>query len=130
MAIDNIPEQPIEPKETGGDSGIFSKLVAVFVVLAALAVGEIYTLSKMSAMRNDLTAQQEQMRSELTSRIQVQVADRLSAMEQQNSQALDAVKSEIDGAAKRVGKQRRCSARPIPRVSSKRRRRHTVPLSV
>jgi hypothetical protein len=56
-------------------------------------------------MRTELTAQQNQMRSELTSRIQVQVADRLSAMEQQNTQALDAVKTELDSAGRRVGSQ-------------------------
>ena len=106
MAIDNVPEQPkSEPMGTGADSGHGAKFLAVFLILAALAVGQFYSMSKMSSMRDDLTAQQNQMRSELTSRIQVQVADRLSAMEQQNSQALDAVKTELDGAARRVGSQ-------------------------
>lgn len=99
------PENRPVVVESNAGSGIGAKFVAVIVVLVALVAGEIYTMNKMGSMRADLLAQQNQMRSELTSRIQVQVADRLSAMEQQNAQALEAVKTELDSAGRRVGSQ-------------------------
>ena len=105
MAIDNVPEQTTEVVRTEVDSGSGAKFIAVFLILAALAVGEFFMMSKISSTRNDLVAQQNQMRTELTSRLQTQVADRLSTLEQQNTQALEAVRTELDGAAKRVGSQ-------------------------
>lgn len=105
MAIDNVPEQRTEVVRTDVDSGSGAKFIAVFLVLAALAVGEFFMMSKLSSTRNDLVAQQNQMRTELTSRIQTQVADRLSTLEQQNTQALEAIRTELDGASKRVGSQ-------------------------
>jgi len=105
MAIDNVPEQRTEVVRTEVDSGSSAKFIAVFLILAALAVGEFFMMSKISSTRNDLVAQQNQMRTELTSRLQTQVADRLSTLEQQNTQALEAVRTELDGAAKRVGSQ-------------------------
>lgn len=105
MAIDNVPEQRTEVVRTEVDSGSGAKFIAVFLILAALAVGEFFMMSKISSTRNDLIAQQNQMRTELTSRLQTQVADRLSTLEQQNTQALEAVRTELDGASKRVGSQ-------------------------
>jgi DNA repair exonuclease SbcCD ATPase subunit len=80
--------------------------VVVFVVLAALAVGEFFTVSRMNTMREQLAAQQSQMRDDLTGQLKNQVTNRLSAIEQQNAQALESVKSELDDAAKRMGAQR------------------------
>ena len=65
MAIDNVSETRTEVV----DSGSGAKFIAVFLVLAALAVGEFFMMSKISSTRNDLVAQQNQMRTELTSRI-------------------------------------------------------------
>ena len=56
-------------------------------------------------MRDQLTAQQNQLREDLTGQLRDQVSNRLSAIEQQNAQELDAVKTELDDAAKRVGAQ-------------------------
>jgi len=78
----------------------------VFVVLAALAVGEFITVNRMNALRDQLTAQQNQMRDDLTGQLRNQVTNRLTVIEQQNAQALDSVKSELDNAAKRLGAQR------------------------
>ena len=56
-------------------------------------------------MRDQLTAQQNQLRDDLTGQLRDQVSNRLAAIEQQNAQELDAVKTELDDAAKRVGAQ-------------------------
>ena len=106
MAIDEVPVQSGLSKEPnpGSKGGIM--FVVVFVVLAALAVGEFVTVNHMNALRDQLTAQQNQMRDDLTGQLRNQVTNRLTAIEQQNAQALDSVKSELDNAAKRLGAQR------------------------
>ena len=77
----------------------------IFLVLAALAVGEFFTVNRMNTLRDQLTAQQNQLREDLTGQLRDQVSNRLTAIEQQNAQELDAVKTELDDAAKRVGAQ-------------------------
>jgi hypothetical protein len=81
------------------------KFVVIFLVLAALAVGEIITVNKMSTLRDQMTTQQNQLREDLTGQLRNQVANRLTAIERQNAQQLDAVKTELDGTAKRMGAQ-------------------------
>jgi vacuolar-type H+-ATPase subunit I/STV1 len=81
------------------------KFVVIFLVLAALAVGEILTVNHMNTLRMQLTAQQALLRDEVTGQLREQVSSRLAAIEQQNAQQLEAVKTELDQAAKRVGAQ-------------------------
>lgn len=105
MAIDDAPMQSSIPTEPGPSSGSGLKFVLVFLVLAILAVGEFFTINRMNTVREQLTAQQKQLREELTGQLRDQVSNRLAAFEQQNTQDLEAVKSELDEAAKRVGAQ-------------------------
>jgi hypothetical protein len=103
MAIDEIPEQevlPLEPSEQSSHTGAF---VMIFLLLAALAVGEFYTLSKISSLRGSLEAQQAQARKEISAQLQEQLSSRLSALERLNSQRLGALKDEVDVVAKRKG---------------------------
>lgn len=105
MAINEIPEEknlPVEPVEHPRHSIPFG---LIFLVLAALAAGEFYTVEKMNSMRQALVAQQNQMRGELTSRMQEDFAARLSALQRDDAQQLDAVKSELDKSAKHLGSQ-------------------------
>ena len=106
MAIDDAPVPVVVSQEPnrGFKSGII--FVVVFVVLAALTVGEFFTVNRMNTMREQLAAQQNQMRDDLTGQLRNQVTNRLTAIEQQNAEALDSVKSELDSAAKRMGAQR------------------------
>ena len=92
----------MEPNPVSGD-GV--KFVSIFLILAALAAGEFFTVNRMSTLHDQLMAQQNQWREDLTGQIRDQVSNRLAAIERQNAQELDAVKTEIDGAAKRVGAQ-------------------------
>ncbi|MGD1156785.1 MAG: hypothetical protein ABSA41_13245 [Terriglobia bacterium] len=105
MAIDDVPEQQGVPTQPAGDAGRGIKFILIFLVLAALAVGEIYTISRVSSLRDELVTQQNQLRKDLTAQVQDQVSGRLTAMEQQTAQQLEAVKTELDKAAKRVGSQ-------------------------
>ena len=105
MAIDNVPVQEGLPMEPNPSSGGGVKFVVIFLVLAALAVGEFFTVNRMNTLRDQLTAQQNQLREDLTGQLRNQVSNRLSAIERQNAQQVDAVKTELDAAAKRMGAQ-------------------------
>jgi hypothetical protein len=105
MAIDDVPVREVVVKEPNPASRIGTIFIVVFVVLAALAIGEFLTVRRMNTLREQLTTQQSQMRDELTGQLRDQVTHRLATIEQQNAQDLDAVKSELDDAAKRVGRQ-------------------------
>jgi hypothetical protein len=102
MAIDQVPEHEVvnmEP-ESSGSSG---KFLLVFLVLAALAVGEIYTMRKINSMREALEAQQTQTGKQLRAEFHDQLTGRLTAMERRNALQMDALKDELDAAANRLG---------------------------
>jgi len=103
MAIDDVPEKQKLPTELPEGSDHGTKFVVVFVVLALLAVGEIYTLSQISSSRRTLQAEQEKTRQELSAQFDEQVSKRLMASEESNAQQLEALKEELDKASKRVG---------------------------
>ena len=99
MAIDEVPRQDPHPQ----GSGHTAKFVAIFVVLAALAVGLFLTISHVSAVRGSLEAQQAAMQKNLSAQIDQQFSTRMAALESSNAQQLEAVRKEIDNASKRTG---------------------------
>jgi hypothetical protein len=101
MAIDDSPNQEfssISPPSGGHDT----KFVIVFVILAALAVGEIFTLSKVSSMRTSLEGQQTKTRADLSSQFTEQISSSMNDLEHNNTKQFDAMRSEIEDASKRV----------------------------
>ena len=102
MAIDQVPDREVLDMEPVS-SGLRNKFLLIFLVLAALVVGEIYTISKISSMRNGLEAQQTQASKQLRAEFQDQLTGRLSVFERTNAQQMDALKDELDAASKRVG---------------------------
>jgi hypothetical protein len=104
MPIDEVPEKPekevpvIEPEGSGSQR----MFLLIFVVLAALIAGEIYSIRKISTTRDSLEAQQAQTHKQLAD-IQDQLTSRLSAIENSNAQQFDALKNELDSSAKRLG---------------------------
>ncbi len=105
MLFQDLPAQDEypSPPSSGMKDGV--KFVSIFLILAALIVGELFTVSRMNSMNHQLEEKQTQLREDLTSQLRDQVSNRLAALEQQNSQELDAVRSELDAASKRVGAQ-------------------------
>ena len=102
MAIDEVPEKEvhvIEPESSGSQG----KFLLIFLVLAALVAGEIYSIHKINSTRDALEAQQAQTHKQLAAEFQDQLASRLSAIENANAQQFDALKDELDSAAKRLG---------------------------
>ena len=102
MAIDQVPEQEVFDVELES-SGLRAKFLLIFLVLAALVVGEIYTIHKINSMRDSLEAQQTQTSKQLRAEFQNQLTSRLSAIENANAQQMDALQNELDAAAQRVG---------------------------
>ena len=102
MVTDETPEkevQIIEPENSGSKS----LLLVVFLVLALLAAGELYSIHKINSTRDALEAQQTQVHKQLAAEFQDQLTSRLSAIENSNAQQFDALKDELDSAAKRLG---------------------------
>jgi hypothetical protein len=102
MAIEQVPEQQVLAMEPES-SGSRGKFLLIFLVLAALAVGEIYTLHKINSTGEALQAQQAQTDKQLRAEFQNQLAARSRAIENANAQQMDALKYELDAAAKRLG---------------------------
>ena len=84
-------------------SGSRGKFLLIFLVLAALVVGEIYSIHKTNSTREALEAQQTQTGKQLRADFQAQLAARSRAIENANAQQMDALKYELDAAAKRLG---------------------------
>ena len=102
MAIDEVPEKEVHVIEPE-DSGSKSKFLLIFVVLAALVAGEIYSIHKINSTRDALEVQQAQTHKQLAAEFQDQLTSRLSAIENSNAQQFDALKDELDSATKRLG---------------------------
>jgi chromosome segregation ATPase len=89
--------------ETRPESSASSnKFLLIFLVLAALVVGEIYTIYKTTSIRDALQAQQTETSKQLRAG-QDQLTDRLSEIETTNAQQMDALKDELDAASTRLG---------------------------
>jgi len=102
MAIDDVPEKEVhvvEPESSGSQG----KFLLIFIVLAALVAGEIYSFHRIGSTREALEAQQAQTHKQIAAEFQDQLASRLSAIENANAQQFDALKDELDSAAKRLG---------------------------
>jgi flagellar biosynthesis chaperone FliJ len=102
MAIDENPKQEIHTTASASDSGQDTKFVAIFVILAVLAVGDVYTLSRISSTRTSLEAQQAQLRTDLSTQFVQQTSASLSDMQRSNAQQIDAIRAEIGAATKTV----------------------------
>jgi seryl-tRNA synthetase len=101
MAIDEVPRQE-SPGATQASShtGMFA---AVFVVLALLAVAQVYTISRLGSMREAMETQQVTFQKTLTTQVDQQLTTRSTALEASNAQQIDSLRKEIDDATKRSG---------------------------
>ncbi|HEV2491836.1 MAG TPA: hypothetical protein VG204_02050 [Terriglobia bacterium] len=100
MAIDEVPtETPVVlPPPPQGHSHT-AAFVAVFVVLAMLVIGEIYSLSQLSTTRQSFEVAQAKTRSDLSAKMD----DQISQLEKSNAQMLDGLKQELESSSKSMG---------------------------
>ena len=90
----NSEDRPIMVQQTAKQdhTGAF---IAVFVILALLIIGEIYSLGRFSSLRSELVTQQSKMNHQLGA----EVTNRIQDLQNANSQALDQLRSELDSTA-------------------------------
>jgi hypothetical protein len=101
MAIDEVPKSEgsnyREHIEVRNSSGPW---VIVFVVLGLLVLGEIYSLAKLGSI-GSIQSEQASLQSQVQQTNQ-QVAAKLSSLQDANAQQLDALRAELDTAAKQA----------------------------
>jgi len=103
MAIDDVPNEgktilvaPEGHSHTGW-------LTAISVVLALVVIGEVVAFNRISSVRTSLRAEDGVVHTQLASQLTDQFTGKLSALENSNAQQLEALRSELDAAAKRMG---------------------------
>jgi len=96
MAIDEISN---EKRTNPGERSTPTGMIVVFIVLALLAVGEFYTLSKVNSMSGTVAIEAAKTRTDLNAKVD----DQIAALERSNAQVLEGIKAEIDTSTKRVG---------------------------
>jgi hypothetical protein len=101
MAIDEVPKSEgssyREHIEVRNSSGPW---VIVFVVLGLLVLGEIYSLAKLGSI-GSIQSEQANLQNQVQQTNQ-QVAAKLSSLQDANAQQLDALRAELDTAAKQA----------------------------
>jgi hypothetical protein len=93
MAIDdpNQYESSSTPKFASNNSHI-ALFVAVFVIMALLAIGEIHSYSTMNSLREGLEAQQVNLQKQ----IEAQVEAKEAAIQNADAQTMDELRSQLD----------------------------------
>jgi len=97
MPIDEIsPEKRTTP---GDSSSQATRFIVIVVVLALLAIGEIFTINRMSSTKDALEIAQAKTSAELIAKVD----DQMATLQRQNAQVLEGIKAELDSSVKRVG---------------------------
>ncbi len=97
MAIDDVPSSNpviVNPARQN-HTGFF---IAIFVILALLIIGEIYSFSRFSSLRAALESQQARMTTQLGAELTSKVQD----LENSNAQSLDELRGELDTTATKM----------------------------
>lgn len=95
MAIDEVTEQQASSPPGSGHTPIF---IAIFVIMAALAVGEIYSLSQIGTLRGSIETELAKFQKD-----QQEVLSRFSTHESTEAQQHETIKTELESRVKRVG---------------------------
>src|SRR5579863_4196203 len=90
-----VPPPPPSPQ---GHSHT-AAFVAIFVILALLVIGEIYSLNQLSTTRQSFEAEQTKTRSDLSAKMD----DQISQLEKSNAQMVDGLKQELESSSKSMG---------------------------
>jgi hypothetical protein len=96
MAIDQVEEKSVAEPEKQDHTASF---IAIFVALALLAVGEIYSLNSLGRVRQAMDAQQAATKQALTA----QINDRMTALEQSNARVVEDLEDQLQQTSQRAG---------------------------
>ncbi len=103
MAIDDVSHDSktiLVAPEGHRHTGWF---IAMAVVLALVVIGEIAAFNKISSLHTSMQAEDGLLHKQLVSQLTDQFTQKLTALENSNVQQLEALRSELDKAAKRMG---------------------------
>jgi hypothetical protein len=99
MAIDEVKTEGTPstyPVESSSHTSIF---MVIFLILAGLVVGEVYSIKQIDAVHDQITAAQAKEHAA----IEDQLSNKVAAIENSSAQALEAMKTELDQTADRMG---------------------------
>jgi chromosome segregation ATPase len=103
MITDSQPEQEHTGPQAIGSSSHTGMFVAVFLLVAALLVGQVIAYNRINSLKSTVAANQEKLQKDMESRFQDELASRLTAIDRANAQQLEAIRQEMDGATRRMG---------------------------
>ena len=103
MAIDDVPSGSRERIVMLGDHTHTSWFIAIGVVLALLVIGEIAAFNKIGSLHSLMQAEDRQTHQQLAAQLTDELSGKLTALENSNAKQLEALKSELDIASKRMG---------------------------
>ncbi len=103
MAIDEVPFDRKERVATLGDHDYKSWFIGIAIVLALLVIGEIVAFTKMSSLHSSMQAEDRQLHQQLAAQLTDEFSGKLTTLENASAQQLEALKSELDIASKRMG---------------------------
>ena len=101
MAIDESPRQ--EPVIVSSESSHTGKFVAIFIVLALLAVGQLYTMSKIGTVQESLAAEQATFQKTITGQLDQQITARAATTDDATAQEIEALRKDVEEAKKHTG---------------------------
>src|SRR2546422_2550096 len=102
MAIDDTSVTEGSTTNPSEGSGHGPKFIAIFLVLAALAIGEIYTLSQLSSIHSSVQNEQARVQKDIGVQLEDQISSRLSAIQRSNAQQFEALKKVVATGPKAV----------------------------
>jgi hypothetical protein len=76
-----------------------SRITAALIILAILAIGEIYSIARINTVRHALENQQALMRKQLDT----EFSSKIAGLEDSNAQQLNALRTDLDQTASRMG---------------------------
>jgi hypothetical protein len=103
MAIDDVPEQKVLSMNPPEGSGANLKFGLIFVILAVLVIGEIYTITRISSVRVSLEAEQAATQRALSTVLDQRFSNQIAALQNSHAQQLEALRQELEAASKRMG---------------------------
>jgi len=103
MAIDDVPEQKVLSMNPPEGSGANLKFGLIFVILAVLVIGEMYTIARINSVRTSLEAEQVATQRALSTQLDQRFSNQIAALQNSHAQQLEALRQELEAASKRMG---------------------------
>jgi hypothetical protein len=103
MAIDDVPFDRNERVAPLGDHNYKGWFIGIAIVLTLLVIGEIVAFNKMSSLHSSMQVEDRQLHQQLAAQLTDEFSGKITTLENASAQQLEALKSELDIASKRMG---------------------------